>query len=153
MSREQEPFVRVYYRKLQKEYKRVLYHPSAFATYVRLLIVADQAWPAEPVLPRGTSRSDLALLAEGDLVMVADHGIYTIRGYAKDRAKREAAGRAGAEARWSDRNANALPSQSDRNANTSTSTNTSTRPEIHKAVEEEGHRRPQRLVEPVGRTA
>lgn len=152
MTRETPPpFVRIYYGKLQKEYPLVLYDPTALATYVRLLIVADQAWPAKPVLPTATRRADLELLRKGDLVTVGDHDIYTIKGYHKDRAKRQATARANADKRWSKRNATALPPQSNGTANTST--NTSTRPKkVNETVDKDGPRS-LRLVDPSGTTA
>lgn len=88
VSRVERPFVRIYYVDLQRDYRQILYDPTAFSTYVRLLILADQAWPAMPVLPKAVRRADLAMLTTCGLIATDELGIYTVKGYHKERAER-----------------------------------------------------------------
>lgn len=130
MSRAQRPFVRIYYVDLQRDYHAVLYDPTALATYTRLLIIADQAWPAKPVLPKAVRQADLKMLAVGDLVTVGEHDTYTIKGYHKDRAARAKVARDAVGKRKDRRTTkvrtSVVPTYNERTTNTNTSTNTST---------------------------
>lgn len=107
MTQRSRPFARVYYEDLMEDYPAVYFHPSALATYVRLLVLQEQTYPSDPTLPKGVKRSDLALLMEsprpgedGLVVVVNGHGQYRIKGYKADRERRAQAGRKGAAGRW-----------------------------------------------------
>lgn len=80
------------------------------AGWLRMLLIADQAYPASGHLPTNVRRSSVKALADAGLVdLVADHR-FRIHGLDAERAMRSQSGRIGAAVRWhsdpeSDRNA------------------------------------------------
>lgn len=99
-------FVRLYYDDLERDFPEVLFDPTCLATYSRLLMGADKAWPSLPALPHAIRRADLRMLTtltdrDGrTLVTLESAGRYSVLGYAKDRGAREAHARKGGQARW-----------------------------------------------------
>lgn len=98
---ESRPYARIYYQDLKRDYPEVWFDPTALSTFVRLLTEAEIAYPAEPELPRSIRRADLSILTACGLIQVVNgHGVYRVKGHAKERAERlERAGR-GAAKRW-----------------------------------------------------
>lgn len=80
----------------------------ALATWLRLLIVADMAYPATPPVPVGTQRRALEVLESSGIIELVGSSRFRIVGLAAERDRRSAPGRAGAEARWSGRSAEAM---------------------------------------------
>lgn len=120
MSRDDRRYARFYYPEFIKDYPSVYADDSAFATWMRLLVVAEQMWPMPVELPRSVRKRGLAPLLEAGLVEV-DGTYFTIRGLDAERTRRRDSGRKGAAVRWdSGGNANASA-----NAMPSTSTSTS----------------------------
>jgi hypothetical protein len=119
MTAQSDPYVRVYYSILSDErFEKIYPNNDALATWLRLLLIADGAYPAPAHLPGTVKKSALNLLIEVGLVDLLPGGLYRIHGLQAERERRAQVGRTGANARWSqsDRNANALPPQSERNA-------------------------------------
>jgi len=79
------------------------------AWWLRLLIGADQAYPAPAPIPRSTRLASLRALVDCGLVELVGVDHYRIHGLDAERKRRSAQGMAGALARWSGRNANATP--------------------------------------------
>jgi hypothetical protein len=102
-----EVFSRVYH-KLADEFPEV-YDSDDLGGYVRLLVAADQAWPASARWAGLVNKATLARLVASSLV--ERHGSrYRIRGLDNEREARSHAGRNAARMRW------ALPTHSDGNA-------------------------------------
>ena len=120
MSTRDDPYSRLYWR-FKDEYPGVWDDDHELATWVRLLVGGDQAWPASPSLPRSVAARALSKLETAGLVARESGDRYRVRGQKKERERRSSAGRAGAYGRWGDTDANAMQtddeSQSDRNAN------------------------------------
>jgi len=110
-----EAYSRVYHR-IQDEYPDVFDDAQALGTWLRLLILAEGMWPSHAILPRKVHAKSLATLTEHGLVTLLAHDRYEVKGLEAERERRSSRGKAGASARWthSERNANALPTHSDR---------------------------------------
>lgn len=72
----------------------------ALAAWLRLLLVADQAWPASAHIPTGTNAKALAILVGAGLVDVGTGRRYRIHGLDKERTARSDTGRNAAAVRW-----------------------------------------------------
>ena len=112
MTRTQRKYARFYYDDFITEFPEVYADDAAFATWWRLLVVAEKMWPTPPELPRHVKAAPLRRLTACGLVLLVDHDRYRIRGLDAERSHRSGAGKAGADARWgsdgnADRNANA----------------------------------------------
>jgi len=105
----EDPYSRLYWR-LADEYPDVWDDDAAMATYARLLVSADGAWPAAAAVPVGVKSKAWALLTAGDspLVIPEPHGKrYRIRGLDKHRQGRSDAARIAAGKRWRNADSNA----------------------------------------------
>lgn len=89
---------------------------AALATWLRLLIVADMAYPAAAPLPAGTAEEPLSLLESAALIERVGRTRYRVRGLAAERERRSSAGKAAAGARWGSPDATAMRTHYDRNA-------------------------------------
>lgn len=100
-------FARFYYPEFKRDYPDIYADDRAFATWMRLLAGAEDAWPATPELPRSVKSAALRMLTDRGLVTVTgDH--YELRGFVTERSRREENARNAAAKRWhSDGNANA----------------------------------------------
>lgn len=138
------PFSRVYHQ-LADEYPEVYDSPD-LAGYIRLLVLADQAFPSAAHWAGVVSRAAVQRLSASGLVIL-DGGRYRIRGLDKERAARSESARRNALARWgrmrpqSDGNATALRPQSSGNASreqnsTEQNSNGRTTPPGYKTVRE-----------------
>lgn len=118
MSKTAPAYVRVYQSVVDDEKFVGIYDDDHhFATWVRLLMAADALWPASCPVPSGTRRASLKALQDAGIIDV--YGTrFRVRGLDGERERRQTKARASAEHRWSDRNATALRTQSDRNART-----------------------------------
>ena len=118
MARAERSYVRVYYIDLQRDYPQVWFDPGGLSTWLRLLVRADQSWPAAPELPAGTRKADLGLLTSCGLVSLNGHGTYLLKGYEAERGRRQAVATKAAGARWKDHESNA-DTHADAHANAS----------------------------------
>jgi phage tail protein X len=115
------PYSRVYWSVRDDDRLAAIYGDDHhLATWLRLLLAADMAWPAPADVPRAVNRASLEALKQAGVIVVQPNGLFRFHGLDAERERRSAPGRAGASARWmapqSDRNAIALPPQSGTNA-------------------------------------
>lgn len=102
------PYSRVYWTAVDDPlFADVWANDRALATWLRMLVLADQCYPSSAPMPALTSA--VRLLVDCGLVLERPGNRYSIRGLEKERALRSQSGRNGAAVRWqSERNANAL---------------------------------------------
>lgn len=82
------PFVRVYLSTIDDpKFVKVFDDDRAFAAWVRLLMIAEPAWPARPPLPAGLGTYARRVLERAGLLIV-DRGRYTLSGLKKEREGR-----------------------------------------------------------------
>lgn len=80
----------------------------ALATWLRLLIVADQAYPSPALIPQGTCPSGMDKLWDARLVETIGRTRYRVVGLAAEREKRSASASQAASARWQKSDAPAM---------------------------------------------
>lgn len=107
MTRASRPFARFYYRDFQRDYPDVYADDAAFAAWMRLLVLAETAWPAPPELPRSLRRKALEVLVSHGLIAIGPRHTYAVRGYQIERSKRQESAQKGATNRWANGHANA----------------------------------------------
>lgn len=122
MTRDDRRYARFYYPEFIRDYPTVYRNDAAFATWLRLLVVAEQMWPMPAEIPRSVRSRPLAVLVDAGLVAV-DGTSFRLKGHDAERSRRRDSARKGAAVRWdshgnANAGANAMPS-------TSTSTSTS----------------------------
>lgn len=93
MTRETRRYVRLYYDDLQRDYHEVWFDPTCLSTYSRLLAGADKAWPSLAELPHAVRRRDVETLVRVGLLNVNDNGLYSLKGYQREREERADRGR------------------------------------------------------------
>lgn len=95
-------FARFYYPEFQRDYPDIYSDDAAFSAWMRLLVIAEQSWPAVPELPRSIRPKALRVLTaareRGPLVAVHGHS-FAIKGFAAERSRRHDAALAGALAK------------------------------------------------------
>lgn len=112
MPRTDDPYSRVYWRAVDDpKFAEVWWDDQTLATWLRLLVIADQAWPASAALYDGVSRRALKRLTDSGLV-VLERRSYRIKGLDREREKRSGAARA-AVAQRLDRREPPEPSEDD----------------------------------------
>ncbi len=118
MSKASDPYSRVYWRIVDDDRFAAIYgNDHHLSAWLRLLLIADQAWPASANLPASVRPLSLAALSDCGLIEVRPGGLYRVHGLDAERERRSSVGIPGASARWSDGNANASPTHTDRTAN------------------------------------
>ena len=90
---------------------------AAFATWVRLLMTANGAWPVPAAIPRRTDQRALDLLVSVGLVYLQAHDLYTISGLGLERGARVEQARAAGRASAVQRQSNASPTPAERQPN------------------------------------
>jgi len=105
-------YARFYYPEFIRDYPLVYADDAAFASWMRLLVIAEQMWPMPSELPRSVKPKALAVLIDAGLVRVV--GVtFTLKGHDAERQRRSDTGRNASAVRWdSERSANAMPSNS-----------------------------------------
>ncbi len=99
MPRTDDPYSRVYWRAVDDpKFEAVWWDDQSLATWLRLLVAADMAWPASANLYDGVSRRALKRLVDAGLV-VLDRRQYRIKGLDREREKRSGQARAAVAAR------------------------------------------------------
>jgi hypothetical protein len=73
---------------------------AALATWLRLLIIADQAWPSSAILPGNAKQRTVKLLADAGLVDLQPGWRYRIHGLDAEREARSEKARNAAAKRW-----------------------------------------------------
>jgi hypothetical protein len=88
-----------------------------WATWNRLLLDADMAWPAPASLPASARRASVKVLEAAGVIELLPGGLFTFHGLDTERGRRRDAAASSAGMRWdSGRNANASQTQPKRNA-------------------------------------
>jgi hypothetical protein len=96
--RERAAYSRVYWEIIDDPKFATIYdNNDHLATWLRLLIAADQAWPASAHVPATAKRSSVSALAVAGLIDVMS-GRYRVRGLDSEREKRAEAARIGGKA-------------------------------------------------------
>lgn len=108
MTKAVDPYSRVYWRIVDDERFATIYGSDAhLASWLRLLLGADQAWPASASLPSSVKRSSVTALADCGLVEVRPGGMYRIHGLDAERTRRQSQAETAASVRWTVSNARA----------------------------------------------
>lgn len=110
-TRDDRKYSRVYHEAVDDpKFRDVWGNDACLALWVRLLVMADEAWPASAALPRSTKRRALDVLVNVRLVLLhpdGDH--YRIRGLDAERARRSQLAAHAAQSRWdADSNADGI---------------------------------------------
>jgi len=106
MTKALDPYSRVYWRIVDDDRFSTIYGDDRhLAAWLRLLIAADQAWPASANLPASARPASVQALVDVGLVELRAKGIFRIHGLDAERSRRQDAAAAGASARWSGSNA------------------------------------------------
>jgi hypothetical protein len=100
--RDDRKYSRVYHEAVDdSKFRDVWGDDACLALWVRLLVMADEAWPASAALPRSVKKRPLGVLAGVRLVLLhpdGDH--YRIRGLDAERARRSQLAAHAAQSRW-----------------------------------------------------
>jgi len=87
---ERAPYSRVYWSIIDDEkFEKVYDDDRHLACWLRLLIAADQAWPASAHIPATARRSSVNALVEAGIVDLTTGGRYRIHGLDKERGERK----------------------------------------------------------------
>lgn len=95
------PYSRVYWSVVDDPMFEVIYDDdAAFATWLRLLLLADGTYPAPAPIPGTTRRKPLDKLVEAGLVELMPGRRYRVRGLTAERERRSQTASASARLRW-----------------------------------------------------
>lgn len=102
---ERAPYSRVYWTIRNDDRLKAVYPDDhLLATWLRLLIAADMAWPAPADVPASVSKRLLSTLQDAGVIEVKG-GLFIFHGLDSERGRRSNTGRNAAAARWSSPNA------------------------------------------------
>lgn len=108
------PYSRVYWSVVDDPKFAAIYDDDKhLSTWLRLLLVADQAHPASANIPLGTRRTSVIALAEAGLIDMGTGSRYRVHGLDAERARRKEA----ATTRKPERGPNGTPTVPGREAN------------------------------------
>ena len=89
---ERAPYSRVYWTIIDDErFANVYKSDAALATWLRLLLIADQSWPASAHIPARSSRRAVRLLSAAGLIETIPGQLFRIHGLDAERERRSAA--------------------------------------------------------------
>jgi hypothetical protein len=109
-----DAYSRLYHR-FKREFPAIYEDDHAFATWARLLMLADASWPMDPPLPRSVRARALLLLTDAGLLVV-EGDCYRMRGLEAERTRRQETARNAAAVRWqNESNASAVPRREEKN--------------------------------------
>lgn len=101
MTKERDPYSRHYWRLVDDDkFKEVYPDDHHFATWSRLLMLADQAWPASAHLPASARRMSVKKLADVGLIVLLPGGRFRMKGTNAERARRSQLAKDAADIRW-----------------------------------------------------
>jgi hypothetical protein len=107
-AKERDPYSRHYWRLIDDtKFAEVYADDHHYATWSRLLMIADQAWPASAHLPSTARRASVRKLAEVGLVDLLPDGRFRMHGTDAERHRRSDLARDAAGHRWSNAERNA----------------------------------------------
>jgi hypothetical protein len=102
MTKPADPYSRVYWRIVDDERFADIYGSDAhLAAWLRLLLGADQAWPASAPIPASCRRGSVEALVTCGLVELRPGGLYRIHGLDAERGRRASHAETAASVRWS----------------------------------------------------
>jgi hypothetical protein len=112
------PYSRVYHSLVDDaDFAGIYDDDAAFATWVRLLMVADASYPSPAPVPRSAKRRTLMKLSDAGLVQLLPGERFTVRGLAPERERRSSKARNAANIRYErERSASAVQPHSDSSA-------------------------------------
>lgn len=98
---ERRPFSRHFWDLVDDErFADVFPDDHHYATWSRLLMLADQAWPASAHLPASARKASVAKLAAVGLISILPGGRFRVTGLDKAREERAVRAQRAADARW-----------------------------------------------------
>lgn len=101
MTDELGPYARLYMSlRDDDKFVEVYCDDRAFATYCRLLMIAEADWPTSAHLPHGVHRRSLAILERVGLIDLRPGGLFRVSGLDKERERRSAHAKRASNARW-----------------------------------------------------
>lgn len=101
MRARSRPYSRVYWEAPDDpKFVEVWDDNTRLATWLRLLVAADMAWPASASIYQGINRSALKVLCDVGLVDMQAAGRYRIHGLDRERNQRSESARDNANTRW-----------------------------------------------------
>jgi hypothetical protein len=90
------PYSRIYHSIIDDpKFATIFDDDRRLATWLRLLIVAEQAYPASANIPTGTHRASVVALSEAGLLDLGTASRYRVHGLEAERTKRSEPGRIG----------------------------------------------------------
>lgn len=89
-----DPYSRIYWR-LSDEFPAIYDDDAALAAWVRLLVIAEGAWPGAAQMPRKIKRSALKTLVDCELISMLPGDRFRVRGLDAERNRRAEAARPG----------------------------------------------------------
>ena len=101
MTKPTDPYSRVYW-KVRSDERFVGIYPNDhhFATWLRLLIAAEAAWPEPADLPATARRVSLRALVDAGIILLLDSGLFRVHGLDAERLRRQERAATAASARW-----------------------------------------------------
>jgi hypothetical protein len=107
----ERPFARHYYIDLEADYPDIYRDDHLYATWSRMLNIAEHAWPVVPEVPRSAKGAYVKTLMDRGLVIAVKPFGYRIKGLDAERNARSNAASIAARTRWGNANghADAMP--------------------------------------------
>lgn len=99
MARNDRRFARFYYDDFQRDYPDVYANDAAFSSWMRLLVIAERAWPAPAELPRSISQEAIDALEYFGLIVLGKRDTFSVKGHNEERTRRRAIAVAAASAK------------------------------------------------------
>lgn len=101
-----DPYSRLFWR-FADEFPSVFENDFALSLFIRLLRLADMAWPSAGQLPYGVKRNALHKLVTEGLITMESSSRFRVRGMDKHRESRSQSAAHAARTRWSNADGNA----------------------------------------------
>lgn len=101
MTKPTDPYSRVYWKvRSDERFAGIYTDDHHFATWVRLLIAAEAAWPEPADVPATARRASLRALEAAAIIVLLDGGLFRLHGLDAERMRRQDHATAAAAARW-----------------------------------------------------
>lgn len=116
---ERAPYSRVYWTIRNDDRLKSTIYPDDhhLATWLRLLVAADMAWPAPADIPSSARRASLTALEAAGVIEILPGGLFCFHGLDTERGRRAESARSSAAHRWqTERIPDASQSDTGRNA-------------------------------------
>jgi hypothetical protein len=101
MTKPTDPYSRVYWKvRSDERFVGIYSDDHHFATWVRLLIAAEAAWPEPADIPSTARRASLRALSDAGIIVLLDAGLFRVHGLDAERMRRQERAATAASARW-----------------------------------------------------